>query len=151
MAAVEVERARRSFTIEEYVRMAETGILTEDERVELIDGEIVEMSPIGTVDMAVVINLNHMLVSLIGERARVSIQGPLRLPPRSLPQPDVAVLRLRSYVRGPATMKDAHLVIEVADTSLNYDTRKKRSLYARAGIREYWVVDCNAETVNVYR
>jgi Uma2 family endonuclease len=150
MAAVEIEPARRLFTIEEYERMAEAGILKDDDRVELIEGQIVEMSPIGTVHMAVVVNLTHILVKLVGEQARVWVQGPLRLPPRSLPQPDVAVLRPRSYMRVAATMEDAHLVIEVADTSLKYDSRNKLSLYARAGILEYWVVDCNAEAVNVY-
>src|SRR5438309_12127603 len=82
--AVEVERARRLFTIKEYVRMHETGILKPDDRVELIEGEIVEMSPIGDPHAAFVANLTHLLVHAVGEQARVWVQGPVRIPPRSL-------------------------------------------------------------------
>jgi Uma2 family endonuclease len=149
--AVGVERERRRFTIEEYERMVETGILTQDDRVELIEGEIVEMSPIGDAHAAFVANLNHLLVHGVGDRARVWVQGPLRVPPRSKPQPDLALLRSRSYVRAGATTDDVLLVIEVADTSLQYDRTVKLRLYARAGIREYWIVDANTETLEVYR
>jgi Uma2 family endonuclease len=149
--AVEVERARRLFTIEEYERMAETGILTWEDRVELIEGEIVEMSPIGNAHAAFVANLVHLLVNGVGDRARVWVQGPVRVPPRSKPQPDLALLRPRSYVRAGATAKDALLVIEVADTSLRYDRTVKLRLYARAGIPEYWIVNATAETLEVYR
>jgi Uma2 family endonuclease len=149
--AVGVERARRLFTIEEYERMVETGILERDDRVELIEGEIVEMSPIGDPHAAFVANLNHLLVSHMGDRARVWVQGPVRVPPRSKPQPDLALLRPRSYVRAGATAEDVLLVIEVADTSLQYDRTVKLRLYARAGIPEYWIVDANAETLAVYR
>src|SRR5947207_15754445 len=97
--AVDIERERRRFTIEEYERMAETGILTRDDRVELIEGEIVEMSPIGDPHAAFVANLNHLLVPAVGDRALVWPQGPVRVPPRSKPQPDFALLRPRSYVR----------------------------------------------------
>src|SRR5437867_1171529 len=123
--AVGVERERRRFTIEEYERMMETGILTQDDRVELIEGEIVEMSPIGDAHAAFVANLNHLLVHGVGDRARVWVQGPLRVPPRSKPQPDLALLRSRSYVRAGATTDDVLLVIEVADTSLQYDRTVK--------------------------
>src|SRR5437773_12390393 len=104
--AVDVERERRRFTIEEYERMAETGILEQDERVELIEGEIVEMSPIGNPHAAFVANLTHLLVHAVGDRARVWVQGPVRVPPRSKPQPDLALLRPRSYVRQGATTGD---------------------------------------------
>ena len=149
--AVSVERARRLFTIEEYERMVETGILKRDDRVELIEGEIVEMSPIGDPHAAIVTNLTHLLVNLAGDRARVRVQGPVRVPPRSKPQPDLAVLRSRSYMRAGAAAEDVLLVIEVADTSLEYDRRVKLRLYARAGIAEYWVVDANAEALDLYR
>jgi Uma2 family endonuclease len=149
--AVSVTPMRRRFTIEEYEKMVETGILARDDRVELIDGEIVEMSPIGDPHAAFVTNLTHLLVSRIGERARVRVQGPVRVPPRSKPQPDLVVLRSRSYVREGATTGDVLLVIEVADTSLQYDSVVKLRLYARAGIPEYWIVDANAETLDVYR
>ncbi len=79
------------------------------------------------------------------------MQGPVRVPPRSKPQPDLALLRPRSYVRVGATTEDVLLVIEVADTSLEYDLTVKLRLYARAGIPEYWVVDANAEVLHLYR
>ena len=148
--AVEVERARRLFTVEEYERMVETGILTEDDRVELIEGEIVEMSPIGDRHAAFVANLNHLLVHAVGDRARVWVQGPVRVPPRSKPQPDLALLRPRSYVRAGAATEDALLVIEVADTTRRYDRTIKLRLYANAGIPEYWIVDATAETVEIH-
>jgi Uma2 family endonuclease len=147
--AVDVER--RLFTIDEYVRMAEAGIFADHERVELIEGEVIEMSPIGTRHAAFVANLTHLLVHAVGERARVWVQGPLRVPPRSLPQPDLALLRMRSYVREPATMSDALLVIEVADRSLPYDRTTKLRLYARANIPEYWLVDVRTEAVDIHR
>jgi hypothetical protein len=149
--AVDIDRERRRFTIEEYERMVETGILTRDDRVELIEGEIVEMSPIGTPHAAFVANLTHLLVHAVGDRGRVWVQGPVRMPPRSVPQPDLALLRPRSYVREAATMVDVLLVIEVSDTSLRYDRTVKLRLYARAGIPEYWIVDANTETLEMYR
>jgi len=149
--AVDVERARRRFTIEEYEKMAATGILAQDDRVELIDGEIVEMSPIGAPHAAAVDNLAHLLIGRLGDRARVRVQGPVRVPPRSIPQPDLTLLRPRSYRRESATTTDVPLVIEVSDTSLQYDRTVKLRLYARAGIPEYWIVDVNTDTVEVYR
>jgi Uma2 family endonuclease len=149
--AVDVERARRRFSIEEYEKMAATGILAQDDRVELIDGEIVEMSPIGDPHAAAVINLTHLLVPRVGDQARVAVQGPVRVPPRSIPQPDLALLRPRSYWHEGATTPDALLVIEVSDTSLQYDRTVKLRLYARAAIPEYWIVDVNTKTVEVYR
>ncbi len=148
--AVEVEHTPRRFTIREYERMVESGILAQDERVELIDGEIVEMSPIGDSHAAFLTNLNHLLVHAVGDSARVWVQLPVRVPPRSKPQPDLALLRPRSY-RDGAAKEDVLLVIEVADTSLRYDRTVKMRLYARAGIPEYWIVDANTETLEIYR
>ena len=149
--AVDVERARRLFTVDEYVRMCETGIIAEDDRVELIEGEIVEMSPIGQPHAALVANLNRLLVRAVGDRAVVWIQGPVRIPPRSLPQPDLALLRPRSYKRESTTTADVLLVVEVADSSRRYDRTVKLRLYARAGIPEYWIVDAKTENVEIYR
>src|SRR5205085_8450816 len=149
--AVSVTPIRRRFTIEEYEKMVETGILARDDRVELIDGEMVEMGPIGDPHVACVINLTHLFVRGVGERARVQVQGPVRIAPRSVPRPDVALLRPRSYMREGAMTSDVLLVIEVADTSLQYDSTIKLGLYARAGISEYWIVDAKAETLEVYR
>jgi hypothetical protein len=148
--AVTVERTLRRFTITEYEQMVETGILAQDERVELIDGEIVEMSPIGDSHAAFLTNLVHLLVHAVGNSARVWVQLPVRVPPRSKPQPDLAILRPRSY-RGGAAAEDVLLIIEVADTSLRYDRTVKMRLYARAGIPEYWIVDTNTETLEIYR
>ena len=151
--AVEVAATRRRFTRAEYRRMAEVGILGEDDRVELIRGEIVQMSPPGRRHVAFVDNLNQLLVLRLAGRAIVSVQNPVALTDDSEPQPDLAVRRLRPvpYKEREAHAEDALLLIEVADSSLAYDRSTKLRLYAEAGIPEYWLVDCAAETVEVYR
>jgi Uma2 family endonuclease len=151
--AVDVAVARRRFTRAEYHRMGEVGILTDSDRVELIRGEIVEMSPIGRRHYAFVDNLTQLLVLKLAGRAVVSAQGPIALADDTEPQPDVAVYRRRAVPykdadRGP---QDALLLIEVAESSLAYDRSSKRRLYADAGIAEYWVVDCAAEMIDVHR
>jgi len=151
--AVEVAATRRRFTRAEYHRMAEVGILGEDDRVELIRGEIVEMSPIGRRHVAFVDNLTQLLVLRLAGRAIVSVQNPVVLTDDSEPQPDFTVRRIRPvpYKEREAHADDVLLLIEVADTSLAYDRSTKLRLYAEAEIPEYWVVDCNAETVEVHR
>lgn len=149
--ALEVAAERRLFTRAEYHRMGEVGIFTEDDRVELIRGEIVKMSPIGRHHVAFVNNLNQLLVTRLAGRAVVSVQNPVVLSDDTEPQPDLTVLRQRSYKHaGPATA-DVSLVIEVAETSLRYDRVTKRPLYAEAGIPEYWIVDCRAESIELLR
>ena len=145
------ERARRLFTIEEYHRMAETGILQPHDRVELIDGEILEMSPIGSRHMACVNNLTRLFVLGLGTRGVVSPRNPVQIPRYSEPEPDLAVLRARSYKTLAPTTEDVLLLVEVAETSLRFDRTVKLALYARAGILEYWLADATAETVTVYR
>jgi Uma2 family endonuclease len=151
--AVEATVARRLFTREEYHRMGEVGILKPSDRVELIRGEIVEMSPIGRRHYAFVNNLNHLLVQRLADRAIVAVQGPIVLAHDTEPEPDLAVIRKRvvPYKEREAFAEDALLVIEVAETSLAYDRSTKLRLYADAGIPEYWVVDCAAESVEVHR
>ena len=152
--AVEVAATRRRFTRAEYYRMAEAGILRPHDRVELIRGEIVEMSPIGRRHRAFVDNLNELLVLQLAGRAIVSVQQPVVLTDDTEPQPDVTVLLRRRpmpYKEPEAHAEDVLLLIEVADSSLAYDRSTKLRLYAEAGIPEYWVVDCEAETVEVYR
>jgi Uma2 family endonuclease len=144
----------RRFTIDEYYRMAEAGILSEDDRVELIQGEIVEMPPIGSHHAGTVSRHNSLFASLLGGRVIVSVQNPLRL--RSVEsefQPDVVLLRLRAdfYTKSHPEPQDVYLVIEVADTSLEKDRQVKLPLYAKAGVREVWIVDLNADRVEVYR
>jgi len=151
--AVDVAAARRLFTRHEYHRMAEAGILKPTERVELIRGEILEMSPPGRRHVAFVDNLNQILVIRLAGRAIVSIQNPVVLADDTEPQPDIALKRLRlvPYKEREAFAEDALLLIEVADTSLRYDRSTKLRVYAEAGIPEYWVVDCAAESVEVHR
>jgi Uma2 family endonuclease len=143
---------QRPFTVAEYDRMIEAGILLEDERIELIDGAIVAMSPIGIRHVGCVHILNSSLTEALGRRVIVSVQNPVHIGDRSEPQPDVTVLRPRSdfYNRSLATAADVLLLIEVADTSLDYDRTVKVPLYAQAGIPEVWVINLAAETVEVY-
>ena len=151
--AVEVAATRRRFTRAEYYRMAEVGILGEDDRIELIKGEIIEMSPIGRRHMAFVANLNQLLVVRLAGRALVWCQSPVALADDTEPQPDLAVLRRRrlSYKEREAWAEDTLLLIEVADSSLAYDRTTKLRLYVEAGIPEYWVVDCISEAVEIHR
>jgi len=151
--AVEVELARRLFTVAEYHRMGEAGILGEDERVELIEGEIVQMAPIGPRHVGSVININRLFVTRLGDRAVVSPQNPVVIPPRSEPQPDLLLLRPRavSYSRELPTSQDVLLAVEVADTTVRFDRLVKARLYARAGIAEFWLCLAMNGAVEVYR
>ena len=151
--AVDVAATRRRFTRKEYYRMAEVGILGERDRVELIRGEIVEMSPIGPRHAAFVDNLSGLLIRRLPDEVIVRVLRPVALTDDTEPQPDLVVLRRRAvpYKDRAAWAADAVLVIEVAETSLAYDRSTKGRLYAEAGIPEYWVVDCAVETVEVYR
>jgi Uma2 family endonuclease len=151
--AVETTVARRLFTREEYHRMAEVGILTCHERVELIRGEIITMSPQGRRHRAFIDNLTHLLDTALAGRAIVSIQMPLVLTEDTEPEPDIQLLRRRAvpYKDREAAADDALLVIEVAQTSLAYDRSTKLRLYAETGIPEYWIVDCVAESIEIHR
>ncbi len=140
-------RIRRRFTVHDYHRMAEAGILHEDDRVELIGGEILEMSPIGGRHAACVREINHLLSRQLGDELRVDVQSPVGLDEQEEPQPDLAVIRARNYGRSLPTLEDVLLLIEVADTSLAYDRDVKLPLYARSGIAEVWLVDLNGGTI----
>lgn len=140
-------RIRRRFTVDEYHRMAEAGILHEDDRVELVGGEIVEMSPIGGRHAACVREVNYLLGRQLGEELRVDVQSPVRLDEQEEPQPDLAVIRTKQYGRSLPTPEDVLLLIEVADTSLAYDREVKLPLYALSGIAEVWLVDLNGGTI----
>jgi Uma2 family endonuclease len=140
-------------SVERFHKMAEAGVFAPDERIELIDGEMLTMAPIGGPHMSMVNRLNALLVRAVGDRGVVSVQNPVALPPNSEPQPDVVVLKpsaatLSASVPGPT---DVLLVIEVADTTLRYDREVKMPLYARHGIREAWIVDLQAKRIEVYR
>jgi Uma2 family endonuclease len=148
-----VQVLRRRFTVDEYYRMAEAGILHEDDRVELIEGEIVEMAPIGSRHDACVMRLNQLFHKYGGQRVLVKVQGPIHLGEYSELQPDITLLHPRPdfYRTAHPGPQDILLLVEVAETSLSYDREVKASLYARAGIREYWIVDLADETVEVYQ
>ena len=141
------EVTRRRFTVHDYHRMGEAGILHEDDRVELIEGEIVEMAAIGTRHFACVNQLTRSLVREVGDAAIVSVQNPVRLSERLEPQPDMTVIRARDYEGSLPGPEDVLLLIEVSDTTLAYDRNVKLPLYARAGIPEVWIVDLMGEVI----
>lgn len=147
-----VQVARRHFSIAEYERMVETGILGKEDRVELIEGEILEMAPIGERHAASVRKGNHRLAPLVGDRSLISVQCPIAIPDWSEPEPDIALLVPRAdfYSAGHPEPKHVQLLIEVADTSVDYDLNVKVPLYARAGIKEVWVVNLRAREVVVF-
>lgn len=140
----------RRFTVDDYHRMAGAGILTEDDRVELIEGEIVQMSAAGSRHVACVYRWDDLLHEQI-ERgsAIISVQSPVRLDNHSEPEPDIAALRFRAdyYSGALATAADVLLLVEVADTSLAYDRGVKLPTYARAGVPEVWLVDLLGERI----
>jgi Uma2 family endonuclease len=143
---------RRLLTVDEYHRMGEAGILTEDDRVELIEGELVAMAPIGSEHIAATNSLTRLLVLAVGDRGIVSVGNPVRLNRRSEPQPDFAVLKPRGDCRTMLPRpEDTMLAVEVANTGLDYDRNVKLALYARSGIPEVWIVNLAAEEVEVYQ
>jgi Uma2 family endonuclease len=140
MSAVVLQRHR--FTVDEYHRMGEAGLFGEDDRIELIEGEIVDMVPIGGPHVFLVNRLTRHFVRCGGDQVVVSVQNPIRLSEDTEPEPDFVLLdpRLISPNRVPEAAA-ALLVVEVAVSSLDYDRKVKSRLYAQAGIPEYWVVD----------
>ena len=142
---------RYRFDVDEFARMGEAGIFTEDDRVELIDGEVLEMSPIGPPHAGTVNRLAELLITRLAGRANVIVQNPIRLDRHTEPQPDLVVARRRKdfYAGRHPEAADVLLVIEVADSSLRYDRTAKAPRYARAGIPETWIVDVQAGTVTV--
>ncbi len=145
-----VQPKRYRFTTADYHRMAEAGILHEDSRVELIEGEIVEMSPIGDRHVGCVNVLTDLLADVVRREALISVQNPIRLSADGEPQPDIALPR-RGAPRAVPTPEDVLLVIEVAQSSLRYDRAVKLPLYARHGIPEVWIVNLGEGVVEVYR
>jgi Uma2 family endonuclease len=136
---------KRRFTADEYQRMGQVGILSEDDRVELIDGEVVAMTPIGSRHNACVNHGTRTLVRAAGEDAIVQSQGSVRLGPHSEPQPDLVVLRSRTdfYASHLPGANDILVIIEIADSSIEYDRDVKGRVYAESGILEYWLSDLN--------
>lgn len=143
----------RRFTRAEYHRMAQAGILREDDRVELLDGVIASMSPIGPRHCSVVDRLTALLVPCLTGRAICRVQGAITLDEHSEPEPDIALLTPRDdfYSDSHPTAADVLLVIEVAETSIEQDRGEKLRLYAAAGIPEYWIVDLQRNVLIVHQ
>jgi Uma2 family endonuclease len=141
------------FSVEEYYRMAETGLLRPDARVELLDGEIIDMSPIDPPHGGVTNRLNHWFTERAKGRWIVAVQNPVHLDEYSEPQPDLALLKpaLHYYTSQHPGPEDVLLLIEVADSSLEYDRGGKLPAYARAGISEVWIVNVPDRAIEVYR
>jgi Uma2 family endonuclease len=146
------EPARRRFTVDEYERMIAAGILRDGERVELIEGEIIEMAAMSGSHFAGVIRANHWFSRRTGEDILVLVQSPIRLS-RSEPEPDIALARAREdyYESGLPGPSDLLLVVEIALTSLGFDRRTKIPMYGREGIVEALLVDLDARMTSVYR
>lgn len=143
---------RYKLTCQQYHLMVETGVLNEDDRTELIRGEIIDMSPIGTKHNACIARLNEFFVTKLHGKAIIWVQSSLRLDPHSEPQPDLLLLkpRLDFYEEELPKPSDVLLIIEVADSSISYDRDVKVPLYAEAGIEEFWLVDINNRILTSY-
>lgn len=130
-------------TVDEYLRMGVAGIFKEETRIELIEGEIIDMAPIGTWHASLVMRLTKKLIDAVADKAFVTTQSPVVLGPHSAPQPDLAVMRPRAdaYVSAHPVAVDIYLLIEVADSTLAFDRDVKLPLYARLGIPEVWLID----------
>jgi Uma2 family endonuclease len=146
-------QTKHRFSVKEYYRMAETGVLRPDARVELLNGEIIDMSPIGPFHGGVVSRLTRLFNKLSKNRWLVWPQNPLRLDDHSEPEPDVMLLKPAAddYVSQHPQPDDVFLLIEVADSTLDYDQTEKLPAYGRAGIAEVWIVNLNDLAVEVYR
>lgn len=147
-----VQILRWQFTVADFARMLEVGFFTEDDRVELIDGEVRVMSPIGPRHAAFVKRLNAVLNRQLGDAAIISVQDPIQLTDYTEPQPDLAVLRPRDdfYMNAHPQPTDVLIVIEVAESSLDYDREEKVPRYAQAFITEVWLIDIEAATITQY-
>ena len=147
-----VQLQRWVFTADEFNRLTDAGILSEDDRVELIEGELIRMSPIGKRHGACVKRINKIASRQVGEHAIVSVQDPILLDDYSEPQPDIALLEPRDdfYEQTVPPASSVFLIIEVADTSFSYDKNVKLPLYAKAGIPEVWIDDLIGDKVETY-
>jgi Uma2 family endonuclease len=145
--------ATHRFSVKEYYRMAETGVLRPDARVELLDGEIMDMSPIGPFHGGVVNRLARLFTLLSKDRWLLSPQNPLRLNDHSEPEPDVMLLKPSAddYTGSHPQPEDVFLLVEVSDSSLAMDVEKKLPLYGRAGVAEVWIVNLEEGVIEVYR
>ncbi|HZR00732.1 MAG TPA: Uma2 family endonuclease [Chloroflexota bacterium] len=148
-----VQLPRWRFTVDEFERMIEAGVFKEDDRVELIDGEVVQMAALGWPHAESVMNCTEEFSIRARGLAVVNVQNPLDLRPHARPEPDLALLRppRSRYRRNPPRAEDVLLVVEVADSSLATDRDVKIPMYARAGIPEAWLVNLVDDVIRIYR
>jgi Uma2 family endonuclease len=151
--AIEPAIVRRKITVEEYEVMYEAGVFKPDERLELINGEILKVAPMNAPHISYVIRLSRIFTERLTKRAIVSTQLPIVINEESEPEPDLSILRWRSddYFSAKPSAQDVYAIIEVASTSLVYDRRVKLPLYARAGVPEVWIVKVQERELEVYR
>jgi len=150
---MQTDATKKLFTVDEYYRMADAGILTQEDRVELIDGEIIEMSPIGIRHLGCVNAANAVLTEAFRGKAVVSVQNPLQLSNYTEAEPDIVLLKFRtdSYRGKKPVAADALLVLEVSDTTVPYDSEVKLPLYAAASVPEVWIENLVDDVLMVYR
>jgi Uma2 family endonuclease len=148
-----VVQTKHRFSVKEYYRMAETGVLRPDARVELLNGEIIDMSPIGPFHGGLVNRLIRIYGKLSNGRWQASAQNPLRLDDHSEPEPDFMLLKPspNDYTSRHPRPDEAFLLVEVADASLDYDLEEKLPAYGHAGVAEVWIVNLRDQSLEVYR
>lgn len=144
---------KHRFTVDDYYRMGDAGVFPPGRRVELLEGEIIDMMPVGPFHSGVVNQLTDFFTLCAHRRWLVSNQNPVRLNPHSEPQPDLVIVRFADdyYKERHPTPDDVLLLIEVADSSLDYDRGDKLAAYGKAGIEEYWLVNLKEQCVEIYR
>lgn len=152
-ALVSISPRKHRLSVGDFHRMGEVGILDPNVRCELIDGEIIDMAPIGSLHAGTVRMLSRLLGRSVGNLAVIAIQDPVVLDEHSEPEPDIALLKPRAdfYKSAHPRAEDVLLIVEVADTSLRFDRETKVPLYARNGISEVWLVDLQSLRVEVFQ
>lgn len=148
-----VQLSKRLINVSEYHGMAEAGILKPQDKVELIHGEILEMSPIGSKHAAIVVKLNKLFNHIISDDQLISIQNPICINDLNEPEPDISVLKAKAdfYAESHPKGTDTLLVIEVSDSTLSYDKEIKLPLYATGGVPEYWIINLQKNEIEVHR
>lgn len=144
---------RKKFALEEYHQIIASGVLREDYLIEFINGEIFEMSPVGFKHASCVKKINHLFAEKLGSKVIIGVQDPIKLNDNSEPQPDLVLLKPRDdfYAIQHPTPEDIFLLIEVADSSIEYDRTFKIPIYAENKVKEVWLVDLNQNLLEVYQ
>ena len=142
---------RHQFTVDDVKQFVAAGVLTEDDRVELVEGDLIDMSPINEPHADTVDLFTDHLIEQIGRAARVRFANPVKLSDLSIVQPDIAIVRRQRYRQAHPVPDDVLLLIEISDSTLSFDLRTKVPLYARTGIPEVWVVDVKAQLIHQFR